>query len=111
MNDEEKVTFMTFFKDYRDQVMKNRNSLLARIYGVFTVKIEKLKPVHLILMGNTIDAETKPLYVFDLKGSFINREVKCKPGTEHNQSCLKDINLLKLLMNTNLLKFTPQDKE
>jgi hypothetical protein len=67
--------------------------LLARIYGVYTVKMEDIEPVSLILMGNSKKAETKNIeYVFDLKGSFINRVVKGK--NLKNTATLKDINLL-----------------
>ena len=54
MSSGEYDTFMHLFKDYTQHLMKNEGSLLARIYGVFTVKIEKLAPVHLIMMGNTV---------------------------------------------------------
>jgi hypothetical protein len=69
------------------------NSLLARIYGVYTVKMEDIEPVSLILMGNSKKAATKNIeYVFDLKGSFVNRVVKGK-GLK-NTATLKDVNLL-----------------
>jgi hypothetical protein len=46
-------------------------------------------------------------YVFDLKGSLINREVKHpKPG-----NTLKDLNLLSIKVDENILKFTPWDKD
>jgi len=44
-------------------------------------------------------------YVFDLKGSMVNRETKHpKAG-----STLKDINLLNLKIEDNILKFSPFD--
>ncbi len=78
---------------------------MARIYGVFTVEIEKLNKVHLILMGNSMKLQKIPnvlkdqigniktlKYCFDLKGSMVNRETQNpKPG-----STLKDKNLLSL---------------
>ena len=44
------------FHDYYDYLtdVNNRNSMLARIYGIFTVYMEDIVPIHLILMGNTI---------------------------------------------------------
>lgn len=116
MNDEERVTFKRIFSNYFTRVTTEKESLLARIYGVFTVKIEKLKPVHLILMGNSMSLQRipalpneKPIktlkYVFDLKGSMVNRETKHpKPS-----STLKDINLLNLKIDSNILKFNPVD--
>lgn len=57
--------------------------------------MEDIEPVHLILMGNTKKSNDKNLVnVFDLKGSFVNREVKGK--NLKPTSTLKDINLLNL---------------
>jgi hypothetical protein len=58
--------------------------------------MEDIEPVSLILMGNSKKANDKLIeHVFDLKGSFINREVK---GGVHlkNTATLKDLNLLDL---------------
>ena len=57
--------------------------------------MEDIEPVHLILMGNTKKSNDKMIVnVFDLKGSFINREVKGKHLKP--TATLKDINLLNL---------------
>ena len=93
--------------------------MLARIYGIFSVKIEKLKPVHLILMGNSMKTQKvpdadgnlkgmKPEYVFDLKGSLVNREVK---HPKKRGDTLKDINLLKIKIDENIVKFDTFTKE
>lgn len=88
-------TFKKLFKRYFDHVSTHQNSLLARIYGIFTVKMEDVEPVSLILMGNTKKSNDKMIeHIFDLKGSFINREVKGKDIK--NTATLKDINLLNL---------------
>lgn len=68
---------------------------MARIYGVFEVKMEDVEPVKLILMGNTKKSNDMMIeHVFDLKGSFINREVHGR--NLKNTATLKDINLLNL---------------
>ena len=41
--------------DLYEHFEKNPNSLLARIYGVFSVKLKKFDEVHLIVMGNTLN--------------------------------------------------------
>jgi len=46
-------TFKRLFRDYFKAVMNRPNSLLARIYGIYTVCKEDIDPVSLILMGNT----------------------------------------------------------
>ena len=98
MNGEEYKTFQNLFKQYYSHLMKNKNSLLARIYGIYTVKKEKIEPVRLILMGNTVNTEGKGeflKYMFDLKGSFANRKVKMAKNHKPS-STLKDINLIEI---------------
>lgn len=97
MTNSDLVTFKKFFKEYFRHVSTHPNSLLARIYGIYTVKMEEIEPVHLILMGNTKKSNDKLIeHVFDLKGSFVNREVKSKGRILKNTATLKDINLLNL---------------
>lgn len=88
-------TFKKVFKRYFEHVSTHPNSLLARIYGVYTVKMEEIEPVTLVLMGNTKRSNDKMIeHIFDLKGSFVNREVKGK--NLKNTATLKDLNLLSL---------------
>ena len=42
-----------FAEAYFEHLKKHDESLLARIYGVYTVKIQGLTNVHLMLMGHT----------------------------------------------------------
>lgn len=55
----------------------NNESLLARIYGVFTIKTFAFAPVDVIIMQNTVNLSDKKnqTMTFDLKGSMINRKV------------------------------------
>lgn len=87
----------------------HKDSLLARIYGIYTVKMEDIAPVSLVLMGNTKNTDDiKIEHVFDLKGSLFNREVK---GKNHkNTATLKDINLLNLCKEKILLRFSRKDQ-
>ena len=52
MNDSEMEVFFEMLPDYFCHFIKNPQSLLARIYGVFTVKMETIEPVHILLMAN-----------------------------------------------------------
>jgi len=81
--------------DYINHFTKNPNSLLARIYGIFTVKMEGVVPVHILLMSNAAQVGKKVEKVFDLKGSEVNREVK--ESEMSSTSTLKDLNLIKLM--------------
>jgi hypothetical protein len=88
-------TYKKLFKRYFAHVCTYPDSLLARIYGIYTIQMEDVEPVSLILMGNTKKSNDKMIeHIFDLKGSFINREVKGK--NLKNTATLKDLNLLSL---------------
>ena len=54
MTDSELATFLEIFRAFYQYLINNPCSLIARIYGIFTVKMEDIAPVHLILMGNTV---------------------------------------------------------
>lgn len=110
MTDSDLATFKRLFKQYFTAVSTRPGSLLARIYGIYTIKMEEVAPVHLILMGNTKKSnDANIVNVFDLKGSFINREVEGK--NLKPTATLKDINLLNICKNTNLLLFRPEDQK
>ena len=69
------------------------DSLLAKIFGVFTVKACSTNEVHLMLMENTLRLKNPDglKYVFDLKGSMVDRKVK---GEITSSTTLKDLNFL-----------------
>lgn len=93
------AAFMKLFSFYHEHVATNPRSLLARIYGVYSVKIDQQAPVYLILMGNTAQCQdSRVLHKFDLKGSIVKRLVHLPKGaSKHsNSAVLKDQNLLEL---------------
>ena len=53
MTDSDLSTFKKLFKEYVEHVDANHHSLLARIYGIYTVKMAEIIPINIILMGNT----------------------------------------------------------
>jgi hypothetical protein len=57
MYDEELNKFLKMFTEYFEHIRFSELSLLARIYGIFTIKVEDLAPVHLLLMGNTMKVQ------------------------------------------------------
>ena len=72
---------------------RNPDSLLAKIFGVFTVKSKKTGDIYLMLMENTLQLK-KPErlnYIFDLKGSLVDRKVH---GQTSSSTTLKDVNFL-----------------
>lgn len=81
--------------EYFQHLFEQRQSLLARIYGVYTVHINGHQSVHLLLMAHSIQTD-EVLTVFDLKGSSFNREVQRKATT------LKDTNYIHLQRSNQL---------
>ena len=81
MTETDLATFKRIFKEYVQHVSLKEDSVLARVYGVYTVIMPNVVPINLILMGNTkktYDDKLTLKFVFDLKGSLVNREVKMK---------------------------------
>ena len=84
--------------------LNNNESLIAKIYGVFTIKSNVFKAVDIMIMENTSyeKALKNHSIKFDLKGSLYKRENKIPAYVKesiHTRGCnsiLKDINLLKL---------------
>jgi len=76
-----------------EHLKKNPASLLSRIYGVYSVKMQDYQMVHLILMGNTLrfDESKDISRIYDLKGSTFSRLVK---GRTTHKSTLKDQNFV-----------------
>ena len=75
--------------------MENPNSLLARIFGVFTIETSRVDKVYVLLMENTLQVHQVDQLrnIFDLKGSTIDRLVT---GKTKSTDTLKDINFLKI---------------
>ena len=73
---------------------ENPNSLISKIYGVYSVKMKNYKAVNLILMENTLNFANKfdITRVYDLKGSRVKRYVATKNPL--STSTLKDMNFL-----------------
>jgi len=111
MNNNELRVFKEALPDYVQHIRKNPKSLIARIYGVFTVMMKDLVPVHLLLMSNSAQVGKDYELCFDLKGSIINREVpkhEIKP-----KGTLKDVNLInmkKSKLNEPFLLFRQKDR-
>lgn len=82
MTEGDLATFKNLFKDYAQHILTHPQSFLARIYGIYTIKMEDIEPVHVVLMASTkmVGNDKNIMKVFDLKGSFVNRLQVAKPG-------------------------------
>ena len=88
--------------DMYSHFLKTKNkSLLARIYGIFTINSNVFSHMDVIVMENTcrIKQKSNETMTFDLKGSTIGRKTKLKPHehqfwrhTHQTKRVLKDLN-------------------
>ena len=87
----------------------NPGSLLSKIFGVFTVKTGATNEVHLMLMENTLQLKNSDglKYIFDLKGSLVDRKVK---GMTEPSTTLKDINFLLASATPGFINLGGEDK-
>ena len=103
-------TFKKIFRQYVRHVEQHQDSLLARIYGVYSIKMQDMDPISIVLMENTkrtFDDETTLMYTFDLKGSQVNRESKPKKGIPLKPtSCRKDLNIINMTKEEKFLFFS-----
>jgi len=110
MTDSDFNAFMRLFRSYVRHICRNRKSLLARIYGIYSIQMGEQQPVKLVVMGHTIQVKNKNMirHTYDLKGSMVNREVK---GKTKPTAPVKDKNLLKdvKLDEEIFLNFSPHD--
>ena len=54
MTDAELKLFLKLLPDYELHFSENPDSKISRIYGVYTIRMEKIATVHLMLMANTL---------------------------------------------------------
>jgi 1-phosphatidylinositol-4-phosphate 5-kinase len=77
---------------YYSHVNKNPKSLLARFYGIFTVKIKFMKAINIIIMDNLMGEHREQISrVYDLKGSTFQRIAN---NVTNTKSVRKDLNFL-----------------
>lgn len=106
MNTNEQKVLREALPHYLNHCRNNKKSLIAKIYGIYTVKMEDIQEVHILLMGNLFLNVKEKISEFDLKGSIINREVHM-PFTM--KDCLKDVNLQKIKDKNEFLFFRRKD--
>ena len=121
------------FEEYYLHVTQYPDSLIARVYGVYSIRVEGMSIVYYMMMGNTKKIDSSYMRrLYDLKGSMLKREIfaKDKNGKNititdklghvsckrkniesffKNSATLKDVNLLNLTSEQYVLKFVPED--
>ena len=77
---------------YYKHMRNNPKSLVARFYGIYTVKIKYMKPISVVVMDNLLGDNIKDVIsIFDLKGSIHKRITK---KVKNERSVKKDLNFL-----------------
>jgi hypothetical protein len=77
MNEGEFKMYLKRLPEFGEHYKKNKDSLLAKILGVFTVNTKYIENCHIMLMENCMQLKNKKelRYIFDLKGSMVDRKV------------------------------------
>lgn len=111
MSNGELKVFLKMLPEYEQHLTVNRKSLFSRVYGIYTIYMNKVSSVNLILMANTLRFKNNDsvTHIFDLKGSTISRFVKPEDAPKPT-SVLKDTNFLEIIeKQSGLVKFMPGD--
>ncbi|TNV73464.1 hypothetical protein FGO68_gene3536 [Halteria grandinella] len=92
---------------YFQHLKKNKDSMLARFYGVYNVKIKYMKPISVVIMDNLMSEHVNEiLRIYDLKGS-LHKRITARP--KNNKSVRKDLNFL--LDNEFVIKLSEEQKQ
>ena len=77
MSEKEIKHMIRALPNYSEHLDSNNMSLIAKIYGIFTINIDQFEPIHVMIMENSLPhiENTEMHSCFDMKGSSINREV------------------------------------
>ena len=89
--EEERETLLNIINTYYNYVKEHKETLITKIYGVYTVVIKNASSVNIILMQNLFGCS--PIHIqrmFDLKGSTIGRKTKDVQNWKKDQ-VLKDL--------------------
>ena len=82
----------TFLNEYVSYITKNPNSLLCRIYGMYTITVCKEREILVIVMRNVIgEFKNNIIAQYDLKGSSANR-ISDFDMEKSDKSTMKDLN-------------------
>ena len=89
INEEERATLLNILNDYNNYM--NKETLITKLYGIYTVVIKNASLVNIVLMQNLFGCS--PVHIqrmFDLKGSEVQRKTKNVQNWKRDQ-VLKDL--------------------
>ena len=93
MSKSEIKVMLNILPNYIEHLRKTPGSLIAKIFGIFTIEKEGFGEVHVMLMENTLQFHEpeKLECIFDLKGSTFDRSVK---GELKKSTIRKDLDFI-----------------
>ena len=101
ISDRELCNLLKNLDEYIDYLVQNKSSLLARIYGVYQIKMKDSSPFNVIFMKNCVQYENKYcLKKYQFKG-FVNNERKVKK--EDLEYRIQDTREIKTLYEQNFV--------
>ena len=107
MKEAELKTMLKILPSYIEHHRRNPNSLLSKIFGIFTIRKKGMFQQHVMLMENTLQLKDSAMQkcVYDLKGSTAGRYTK---GKMTRKTIRKDLDWVKdKKRNANLLSLSP----
>ena len=99
---EKAVLLSMLDKMYQHFLETQNKSIIAKIYGLYSIKSNFFDEVTIYVMQNTLKNENE-MMLFDLKGSLHKRIVPFKDKWWHtkksHKKCMKDLNYLEIMRN------------
>lgn len=112
ITDGERKTLLEILHEYYNYIRDHKESLITKIYGIYTVVIKNASSVNIILMQNLFGCS--PMHIqrmFDLKGSTVQRKTK-NPQKWRREQVLKDLDYSWLTkIERKLINFKEEDSK
>lgn len=95
-------------ESYHGHMMSSEKSLLSKIYGVYSIRIEHMQELTCFIMDNLLGADFMHIErIYDLKGSTVGRSVNLTQEQKDGISglkVLKDLNFIELNETFNVVR-------
>jgi hypothetical protein len=112
VTDEERKTLSEIIREYYNYIKEHKESLITKIFGIYTVVIKNASSVNIILMQNLFECSPMNIIrMFDLKGSTVQRKTK-NPQSWKSGQVLKDLDYIWLTkVERELINFNEEDSK
>ena len=112
VTDGERKTLSEIIREYYNFIKEHKESLITKIYGIYTVVLKNASSVNIILMQNLFECSSMHIQrMFDLKGSTVQRKTK-NPQSWKRGQVLKDLDYIWLTkVERKLINFKEEDSQ